>query len=161
MKRIVAYLLSIVLMFSFYNLNVLAAKDDDSPYIVEFKLTSDIDENLVNEETRASGLILAYDLTLTKTGSKLNICGFTKGSIYVVKSGFKDLMVQRRKTSSDPWKDYFDIGDVYADTVAANLDMTVSVTANYQYRITCKHYAKKSLLSVETISNISNIVTTS
>ena len=34
----------------------------------------------------------------------------------------------------------------------------VSVAAGYQYRISCKHYAKKSLLVTQNISNTSNVV---
>lgn len=161
MKRTITFFLSAILMVSFFNFNTFATSDESFiPYITDFSLTSNTDTHITNENNRASGLILSYSIHLTKTGTKLNITGLTFCSVDVVKCGFKDLMVQRRQTSSDSWKNYFDIGDVYADTAGANLDMTVSVAAGYQYRVTCKHYAKKNLLSVQTISNISNIVTT-
>ncbi len=161
MKRIITLLLSLVLMFSFFNLNVIATNDENfTPYVVDFTLTPDSNVETFQDNTRASDLIYRYGLSLSRSGTILTISGTTRCVVDVVKCGFKDLMVQRRKTSSDSWKDYFDIGDVYADTVAVNLNMDVSVAAGYQYRVTCKHYAKKSLLSVETVSNVSNIVST-
>ncbi len=162
MKRIISMLLSFALMFSFFTFNVIATTDEDfTPYIVDFNITTDITSTeALNENTRASDLIYFYGLSLSRTGTMLKITGSTHCVMGVVKCGFKDLMIQRRKTSSDSWKDYFEIGDVYAESVAANLDMDVSVASGYQYRVTCKHYAKKNLLTVETVSNISNIATT-
>ena len=58
------------------------------------------------------------------------------------------------------WEDYYVYGDLYIDAFAANLDTTLIVPPNYQYRISCKHYAKKNWLMVQTIANTSNIVTT-
>lgn len=161
MKKTITLFLSLALMFSFFNLNVIATSNDDfKPYIVNFTITPISDEEEVTDNTRASDLIYAYGLSLSRSGTLLTITGTTRCVVDVVKCGFKDLMVQRRKTSSDSWKDYFDIGDVYANTVAANLNMDVSVAAGYQYRVTCKHYAKKNILSIETLSNVSNIVST-
>ncbi|MEE1322028.1 MAG: hypothetical protein UHM85_10945 [Acutalibacteraceae bacterium] len=162
MKKVVSLTLSIILMFSFFIFDTSALNDEDFvPYVVDFSLTSDFADIANNENnTRATGLILSYSIYLTKTGSTLNITGQTHGSMEVVKCGFKDLTVQRRKSSSYDWEDYYEYGNVYADTWMANLDTTLVVPANYQYRITCKHYAKKNLLMVQTVSNTSNIVTT-
>lgn len=161
MKKIIAFFLTILLILTPINYNASAKSNEEpTPYVVDFTITPRDAVNVTDENIRATGLIVLYDLSLSRTGTILNITGNTSCIGSVVKCGFKDLMVQRRKTSSDSWKDYFDIGDVYANTVAANLDMDVSVASGYQYRITCKHYAKKSLLSVETISNVSNIATT-
>lgn len=160
MKKTISLLLCLSLMFSFFTFNTTATNNDNfTPHIIETTLTTNI-ENFEESDTRASGLIRSYSIYLTKSGSILNLTAQTYGTSEVVKSGFKNIMVQRRKTSDDPWKDYFDYGSVYADTFFANLNTKISVAANYQYRITLKHYAKKNLLSVETISNISNIVTT-
>ncbi len=161
MKKLVLYVLSLTLTFSFFVLDTKAISDEIKPYIIDTVITTEIIDIEDNENnTRATGLITSYGLNLTKSGSILNLTGRTFGTSEVIKSGFKDIMVQRRKTSSDPWKDYFDYGDVYADAFAANLNTKISVAANYQYRVTCKHYAKQNILMVQTISNTSNIVTT-
>ncbi|MBQ3137075.1 MAG: hypothetical protein IJB74_06285 [Clostridia bacterium] len=162
MKKMITVMVCIALMFSFFTLDVNALdKNASFPYVIDFNVTSDYDLVVSDENgTRATGLINSYSLYLTKTGSTLHITGFTMGSTEVVKSGFKDLTVQRRKTTDDPWEDYYEYGNLYVDAFAANLDTTLAVAANYQYRVTCKHYAKKNILSVQTISNVSNIVTT-
>lgn len=161
MKKTITLILSLALMFSFFNLNVIATNNEEiTPYIVKSSITPISDEEVFTDSTRASDLIYAYGLSLSRNGTILTITGSTRCVMGVVKSGFKDLMVQRRKTSSDSWKNYFDIGDLYAEAAAAYLDMDVSVASGYQYRITCKHYAKKNILSVETVSNVSNIATT-
>ncbi len=160
MKKMITLFLCISMMFSFFTFSTNATNNDDlRPYIIETNLTTN-PEIIKEYDVRATGLIRSYSIYLTKTGSILNLTAQTYGSAEVIKSGFKDIMVQRRKTSDDPWKDYFDYGDVYADTFFTNLDTKISVAANYQYRVTLKHYAKKNILSVQTVSNTSNIVTT-
>lgn len=159
MKRIIVVMLCVATMFSFFTFSINAS-EENLPNIVSLELTEVIDTDTGNNNIRATGLIHTYSLHLTKTGSTLNIVGTTIGSTEVVRSGFKDLIIQRRKTTDDAWKDYYEYGNLYADTFGARLDTTLAVASNYQYRITCKHYAKKSLLSVQTISNVSNIVTT-
>ena len=130
--------------------------------VLSFSLTTDADtiESGVSD-ARVTGLIAAYGLSLEKTGTTLKIYGQTLCAPDVVKCGFKDLVIQRRASSDDSWKDYYDYGNVYADTSLANLNTTLSVAAGYQYRISCKHYAKKSLLLTQSISNTSNTVTVS
>ncbi|MBQ6018626.1 MAG: hypothetical protein IJL26_00470 [Clostridia bacterium] len=39
------------------------------------------------------------------------------------------------------------------------ISKSLTVTSGYQYRVTCTHYAKKSLLSTQKINNTSNTVT--
>lgn len=160
MKRMIIALLCAATMFSFFSFNVSATEEEFLPYVIDFELTEGTIEKIENSDNRASGLIHTYSLYLTKTGSTLHLTGTTVGSTEVVRVGFKDLMVQRRKTSDDEWKDYYEYGNLYSDTFLARLDTTLAVAPNYQYRITCKHYAKKSLLVVQTLSNVSNIVTT-
>ena len=130
------------------------------PYVADFSITTNTNGMSDKNSTRVSGLIQSYSLYLTKTGSTLNIAGLTSGSMEVVRSGFKDLVIQRRKNSSYAWEDYYEYGNLYIDAFAANLNTTLAVAANYQYRISCKHYAKKNALMVQTVSNVSNIVTT-
>lgn len=163
MKRIISFLICAVLMFSFCAINASASETEVFvPYVIDFTITTEIsiaEADAMN--SRASGLISSYGLSLTKSGNVLSIEGRTNCSPGVVKCGFKDLTVQRRKTSSDAWKDYYEYGNVYRDATAAGLSTTLAVESGYQYRIYCKHYAKKNIFSVETISNTSNIVTVS
>lgn len=162
MKKIFSFFICLVLIFSLFTVEVNASETDVFiPYVVEFTLTTDVVQDLsASDNTRAS-LIHSYGLNLSKTGNTLNITGRTCGSTEVVKSGFKDLTVERRKTSDDSWKDYYEYGNVYADAFMANLDTTLVVESGYQYRISCKHYAKKNIFSVQTIANTSGIVTVS
>ena len=160
MKKTALILTSIVLMVSFFMFDVTATVENDfTPYVVDFTVTTvDNASEFTNDNSRASGLITSYGLGLSASGTTLNISGRTNGSSTVVKCGFKDLTVERRKTSSDSWEDYYEFGNVYRDAIAANLNTTLVVESGYQYRISCKHYAKKNLLSVQTIANTSNIV---
>lgn len=161
MKKCIAVLLSVVFLFLNFSFSANALKEDEAdPYVIDF-VTVVNPSNIAtgNVETRATGLILSYSLSLSKTGTTLNISGLTNGATTVVKCGFKDLTIQRRKTSSDSWEDYYEYGDFYRDSTVAGLSTTLSVAAGYQYRISCKHYAKKSLFVTQTISNTSNIVT--
>lgn len=162
MRKYFSILICIVFMFSCFYTEISAIDSNDfMPYVVDFSLTTGNDENIsAGNNTRAS-LIHSYSLYLTKTGNTLNITGQTYGSGDVVKCGFKDFTIQRRKTSSDDWKDYYEYGNLYTDGWLANLETTLVVESGYQYRISCKHYAKKNILSVTTIANTSNIVTVS
>lgn len=163
MKRITAFILSLVLIFSVISFDISAANEEDAPVVLDLIVTTEFEEILdaTNSNARVSGLIVSYGLSLTKSGSTLSLRGQTYASIDVVTCGFKNLTVQRRKTSDDSWEDYYEYGNVYADAVAANLETTLVVASGYQYRISCKHYAKKNILLTQSISNTSNIVTTS
>lgn len=147
-------------VFSLFSLEANASDDKlFVPYIIDFSVTPENYENVIeNSNVRATGLIYSYSLSLSKSGTTLNISGLTNCTIDVVKCGFKDLTVQRRKTDSDAWKDYYEFGNVYVDVTFANLSTSIVVESGYQYRISCKHYAKKNILSVQTIANTSNIV---
>lgn len=163
MKKVVSFLLCTLTIFSFFSMNTNASEYESFvPYVIDFTVTTDINTDATDEtNSRASGLILSYGLSLTKTGNSLYLEGRTNCTGEVVKCGFKDLTVQRRATSSDSWEDYYEYGNVYAEATAAFLSTTLAVESGYQYRIYCKHYAKKNIFSVETISNTSNIVTVS
>lgn len=157
MKRIISLILCCVCVISFFNIDVEAtdstqSEKTDSFYSVTFN---------AGDSARVTGLITSYSLGLTKSGTTLNIGGFTKCIVDVVKCGFKDLKIQRRKSSSYSWEDYYEYGNLYSEAVGANLSTTLVVEKGYQYRISCKHYAKKNFLMVETISNTSNVVTVS
>ena len=163
MRKITSFVLTIVLIGSFFVFNVTAITEEATPTVIEFSLTADIEQTLDIQTTdmRATGLILSYGLELRKTGTTLTILGLTDCYLDVVKCGFKDFTIQRRKTSSDSWEDYYEYGNLYIESTAANLETTLVVESGYQYRISCKHYAKKNILSVQTIANTSNIVTVS
>lgn len=155
MKRIISIFLCVVLLFSFQIFNVSAVEFDH--YSLD-----EINSVVFNDNNvRATGLIYSYGLSLSKTDRTLDIYAVTQCSHEVVRSGFKNLTIQRRATSDDSWEDYYEYGNVYVDTVAANFSTTLVVERGYQYRISCKHYAKKSLFVTQTISNTSNIVTVS
>lgn len=112
-----------------------------------------------DEDTRATGLIAAYAIAISKSGTNtLNIAGKTTGTYDVVKSGFKEVVVQRRASSSAAWTDYVTYEDLYIDQVAYNLGKSLTVPTGYQYRVTCIHYAKKNFLSVQKIDNVSNVI---
>ncbi len=113
----------------------------------------------VNEENRATGLIAAYAIAISKSGTNtLNIAGQTAGTTVVVKSGFKEVVVQRRASSSASWTDYVTYEDIYIDEFAYVLGKSLTVPTGYQYRVTCIHYAKKNIFSVQKIDNVSNVI---
>lgn len=111
------------------------------------------------EDNRATGLIAAYAMAISKSGTNtLNIAGKTTGTSQVVKSGFKEVVVQRRASSSASWSDYVTYEDLYWDAPACNLAKSITVPTGYQYRVTCIHYAKKNIFSVQKIDNVSNVI---
>lgn len=162
MKKILAFFLCIVLCFTSFVFNINATDDEIAPYVVDFVVSTEVDVSAVNENAaRVTGLIHGYSLSLAKSGTTLYIGGQTLCSSVVIKCGFKDLTIQRRKSSAYDWEDYYEFGNIYAEAIAANLETTLVVASGYQYRISCKHYAKKNILATQSISNTSNIVTVS
>lgn len=160
MKRVVSFLLSAIILSTCCVFQANAINEENFiPYIIDLSLTSPIYEN-ANEstESRATGLIMSYGLEISATGTTIRILGETYCAGSVVKSGFKNFVVQRKKVTSSTWSDYYDYGDLYSDTYAASVNTTLAVESGYQYRVTCKHYAKKSLLVTQSISNTSNVV---
>lgn len=140
-KKIISVLLALVCLFSSVAFATYAA------------------DNSV-DEIQASGLIFRFNLAISKENSTtLYIEGSTVCDPVVVKCGFKNLKVQRRANSSSSWSDFYDYGNVYDDSAYAILGRYLTVDPGYQYRVTCKHYAKKNILNTQSISNTSNIVT--
>lgn len=161
MKRLISLALCAILISTCCAFPISAVNEEIFvPNVVDFSLTSPVSEIKTETiENRASGLILYVNLKLTVSGTNLKIIADTRAVGDVVKCGFKNLVVQRKTAGSSTWSEYYDFGDVYVETNAISLSKTLSVTSGYQYRVTCKHYAKKSLLVTENISNTSNIVT--
>lgn len=159
MRRFVSLMLCGVLLFSCCAFQTSAVNDEDIiPYVVDFSLTPPTCDSTETNGVRASGLITSYKLGLSVTGTTLYIRAETYCIPEVVRSGFKNFVVERRKSSSSSWSEYYYYGDLYNDTYGAVLSTTLVVQSGYQYRITCKHYAKKSLLVTQSVSNTSNVV---
>lgn len=106
---------------------------------------------------RISGLIASYSITLSKSGSTLRLVANTTCVTGVTKCGLKELVIQKRSSSSG-WENYIVFNDLYSDSASHTYTNSYTVPSNYQYRATCKHYAKKSLLNTQTIDDTSNIV---
>lgn len=112
-----------------------------------------------NTNTRASDLISFYSIAINKNGNTLYVVGKTTGTVEAVRTGFKEVVIQRRASSSASWSDYITYEDLYIDEVGYNLAKSLTVPSGYQYRVTCVHYAKKNIFSVQKIDNVSNILT--
>lgn len=152
MKRLVSLLLCAILLFTCCIFPASAVNEEELFTSPSFENVSE------TAETRATGLILIYGLEISVTGTSIKIIGETYCDDSVVKSGFKNLTVQRKKVTDSSWSDYYDFGNVYEDSYYASINTTLAVTSGYQYRVTCKHYAKKNILLTQSISNTSNVV---
>lgn len=152
--------LSIIMMMP----TMAFAADETVPEWEDITLTQEEFDKIISpyevnrEYERTSGLIVAYALGLQRNGSNINIAGKTSCNADVVKCGFTVLKIQRRANSSSSWEPYTTYNDLYEDSSAYILTKTIYAPTGYQYRATCTHYAKKSLLSTEKINNTSNIV---
>lgn len=105
----------------------------------------------------ATGLINSWAIGISKSGSKLIIVGKTYCIPSVVKSGFKTVTIQRR-SASIPWINYKVYTDIYNDNSSCVLSKSLTVPGDYQYKVTCTHYAKKNIFNTEKIDNTSNIL---
>lgn len=110
-------------------------------------------------QARTVGLIQVYGIALSKSGSNLIVAGKTFCNADVIKCGFSEVKIQRRKNSSYSWSTYLTYSDMYDNSCAYTFSKKLTPATGYQYRVTCTHYAKKNVLSTEKISNTSNIVT--
>ncbi|MCM1114953.1 MAG: hypothetical protein NC397_05600 [Clostridium sp.] len=145
-----------------------AFANEEEPDWVDANFTDEQMEEILNQGNgndntvqRASGLINLYAIGISKSGTTINIIGKTIGNTEVVKSGFTKVVIQRRANSSSSWSNYKTYKDIYADLPACYLSKSITVAKGYQYRATCVHYAKKSLLSTQKLDNTSNTVTIS
>ncbi len=160
MKRLLSVLLCVIIVIFCFTFDISAIEEVMSP-VIDFNLSSNEDVVATEGElqTRATGLILSYSLGISRNGNTLTITGTTNCNPDVVKCGFKNLTVERRLNSSSSWEDYYEYGNKYLDAASANISTSLTVESGYQYRVTTKHYAKKSLLVTQTISNESNYLT--
>ena len=160
MKRLVSFLLCVAVLLTGGICQVSSAEEEKFvPYIIDFSLTSPVFETeSESAEPRVKGLILMYGIDLSVSGKNLVIRAETYCDDEVIKSGFKDFTVQRKKVTSGTWSNYCDYGFLYSNSYAATLNTTLAVESGYQYRISCKHYAKKNVLLTQSVSNTSNVV---
>ncbi len=147
MKKITSVLICFIMLFTALSLEVVAAED-----LNQIPEVTSVDVDSAGDNTRATGLIYTKGLYLSAEGSKLTITGTMRCSTDTVKCGFKNLTVERRRTSSDSWESCYEFDNIYNDDNVIDISKVVSVNYGYQYRVTGKYYAKKNILMVETIS---------
>lgn len=112
-----------------------------------------------NASSRATGLIIAYNVGIDKDGTNLNLVAKITCDLDVVKCGFKKILIQRRATTSSAWSTCFTFEDLYYDDFAYTIARRIAVQTGYQYRAVCTFYAKKNILSTQKIELASNIMT--
>lgn len=165
MKKTISIVLSICFLFFLFIPNtVFASVEEEAGDWQDISLSEEefntILSNNPNNEIRplASGLINAYSIAISKNGNTLIIAGQTIGATGVVKCGFTKVTIQRRKDSSSSWTDFKTYEDLYVDGGTYALAKKYVVISGYEYRVTCTHYAKKNILSVQKINNTSNTI---
>ncbi len=165
MKKIIKSIFLVCLSFIMLIPTVAYAEDEHVPEWEDATLTEEEFNEILapyvvdNTKTRASGLITAYGMAISKSGNKLLIAGKTYGNADVTKCGFSKVTVQRKKSSSTSWSTYKTYYDLYRNATSYLLTKELTPASGYQYRVTCTHYARKNIFSTEKIDNISNIVT--
>lgn len=112
-----------------------------------------------NASTRASDLILAFNVGIDKDGTNLNLVAKITCDLDVVKCGFKKILIQRRSNANVAWSTCFTFEDLYDDDSDYTIARQIAVSSGYQYRAVCTFYAKKNILSTQKIELTSNVVT--
>lgn len=172
MKKSISKILAILLAFMFvFQTSFIALANDNEPDWVDIEMTEEEFDSILalNEHsnsssmsgqasTQATGLIASYSIAVSGSGTTLKIAGKTNCNPDVVKCGFTIITIQRRTSSTASWSTYKTYEDLYNNTSAYTLAKSITVPANYQYRVTCTHYAKKNLLSTQKINNTSNVI---
>ncbi|MDE6469513.1 MAG: hypothetical protein K2L19_00640 [Eubacterium sp.] len=164
MKKFIKAALMVCLSIIMMMPTMAFAADENVPEWEDLPLTQEEFDNIISpyevntENMRTSGLITIYGIALQRNGSNINIAGKTYCNADVVKCGFTVIKIERRISQYSSWTDYTTYEDLYNDSAAYFLSKTIYAPTGYQYRATCTHYAKKSLLSTEKINNTSNIV---
>ena len=169
MKKFLRSVFIVCLAFAMLVPTAFAAETEKVPQWYDVQLTDEEITTILalnpnnptgaNDNTRASDLIHFYSIGISKDGNTLYVVGKTTGTTQVVKAGFKEVVIQRRANSSASWSDYITYEDLYWDEFAYVLSKSLTVPSGYQYRVTCVHYAKKNIFSVQKINNVSNILT--
>ncbi len=107
---------------------------------------------------RATGLIILCTISINDDFSLLQAVGSIECVSSVVKCGFKDIIVQKRASSSSSWVKHYQFDDELTESNEHSLVKAVTTDLGYQYRVVCTFYAKKNFFSVETITGYSNIM---
>ena len=128
--------------------------------LTEYEIQRILDLNPQNNTaTRASDLILLYNVGIDKDGTNLNLVAKLVCDLDVVKCGFKKIVIQRRTNANVSWSTCFTFEDLYDDCPSYTIARQIAVSAGYQYRAVCTFYAKKNILSTQKIELTSNVVT--
>lgn len=115
----------------------------------------------IENQTRTTGLISSYGLSVSSNGKTLYVNGSTISYDSMKSIGYKDISVEY---SSDGvrWSKEKNIDDLLkSDSTSYYLNnYAVSVNGGYYYRISCTHYAKEKGLfgSSQSVGNTSNSV---
>lgn len=161
MKKTISIILSVLLTIGcFLPCTVFAAESstaDEEKYIYTTYQGEDYAE-IEGVSVYSSNLISKSRISISKSGTTLNITGITKGTDEVVKCGFTKVIVQRRASSSSSWSKYKTFKDLYSNSNYYTLTKSVTVEKGYQYRVVATHYAKKSLFSTQKIESTSSYI---
>lgn len=161
MKKFTTLLFTIVLLITSimpFNAYAVEIGEDDACFTQEeFESL----EHIYSESIQpyATGLITGHQLGIAKNGTSLLISGYTHGSSETKKTGFTEVIIQRKKASESKWSDYKTYKDLYSESNKYTLSKTVAVESGYQYRVTAVHYAKKSLFSTQKIEATTGYLT--
>lgn len=162
MKKYSKFISCILLVILLLTPTLAFANTENTNDWQDLKLSDEEFNNIIASNPmpsfRTSGLIVSYNIALSKSGSTLIIVGQTTGINEIVKCGFTKVSIQKRASSNSSWSNYATYDDLYSNSNSYRLSKSISVSSGYQYRISCTHYAKKNLLSTQKIDNISNIV---
>lgn len=137
-----------VLMLLPANISAMAS-DEYAPETVETQN---------DDMARISGLIATYYIGVSGSGSTLAIVAKMTCRTDVVKCGFKDITIQKRKNSTASWENYFSYKELYVDDSSYTYTKTPTVPTGSQYRAICTFYAKKNIFSTQSFEVTSNTV---
>lgn len=164
MKKTICKLLAVSLSFLFVFQSSLVVFADDEPDWQDASWTQEEFYDILGQNSQnqisalSSGLIIAYSIAISGSGTNLLVAGQTICNTNVSKCGLTVVTIKRRTSSTASWSTYKTYKDLYNSGSAYTLAKTIAVPSGYQYRVYCTHYAKKSLFSTEKIENASNVV---
>ena len=163
MKKILSILLTTVIFFSIPTFSAFAS-DNNEPIAYDIIMSDEEFEKLEHVDSeeepitsKSNSLILHKSASLGIENGKLVCRCTTVGVSGVVKSGFKYIKVQQYKNGN--WVDYKTFENIYRDSNECKVTKLITATAGYKYRVTSKHYAKKSLFNTETVISTSATIT--
>lgn len=110
-------------------------------------------------EPQAVDLILVYSMNARKVdNSRLRVDIDLTCVPSVVKCGIKSVYLQKRKNSSEKWKNDLSLDNYLMDGCTFAKTITFGATG-YQFRLIATFYAKKAWYSIQKIDSASNVVT--